>query len=63
MSASRRNLTQRVADWALGTLACFALLFLMAWMDHKQSETEAMRLTAKVVDDRAAEHAAMRGPR
>lgn len=63
MNGPRRSLAQYAADWALGIFACFGLLVLMAWMEHKQSETEAMRLTAKVVDDRAAEHAAMRGPR
>ncbi|MDQ0035875.1 hypothetical protein J2W30_003643 [Variovorax boronicumulans] len=59
----RRTPTQQVVDWALGIVACFVLLVLMAWMDHRQSETTAMRITAQVVNDRAAEHAAMRGAR
>lgn len=63
MNSARRPLTQHVVDWALSTLACIVLLVLMAWMDHKQSETDAMRITAQVVNDRAAEHAAMKGPR
>ncbi|MDP9992013.1 hypothetical protein J2W28_001041 [Variovorax boronicumulans] len=60
---ARRTPTQRVVDFAIGVIACFVLLVLMAWMDHKQSETDAMRLTAQVDNDRATEHAAMRGPR
>lgn len=60
---TRRTLTQHLTDWALGIFGCFALLCLMAWMDHKHSETDALRLTAQVSNDRAAEHAAMRGPR
>jgi hypothetical protein len=63
VSTASRTPTQRVVDFAIGVIACFALLFLMAWMDHKQSETDALRLTAQVVSDRAAEHAAVRGPR
>lgn len=62
MSAPR-TFTQHVVDWTLGALACIVLLLLMAWMDSKQSETDAMRITAQVVKDRAVEHAAMRGPR
>lgn len=58
----RRTPTQHLTDWSLGVLGCFALLCLMAWMDHKQSETDAMRLTAQVSNDRAAEHAAMQQP-
>lgn len=58
-----RTFTQHVVDWTLGALACILILMLMAWMDHRQSETDAMRITAQVVKDRAAEHAAMRGPR
>lgn len=50
-------------NWALGVIGCFVLLWLMAWMDSKQSETAAMRITAQVVNDRAAEHAALKGAR
>lgn len=63
MSATPRTPTQRVVDFAIGVLACVALLVLMAWMDHQQSETDALRLTAQVSNDRAAEHAAMKGQR
>lgn len=63
MSNARRTPTQQAVDWTLGALACIGLLMLMAWMDSKQSETDALRLSAAVSNDRAAEHAAMRGPR
>lgn len=63
MSTARRTPTQLAVDWALGILAYVALLMLMGWMDSKHSETAARRITAQVVNDRAAEHTAMRGPR
>lgn len=63
MSTARRTPGQLIVDWALGIAATFFLLILMAWMDSKQSETDALRLTAQVSNDRAAEHAAMKGPR
>lgn len=63
MSTARRTPTQHVVDWALGILACIVILMLMAWLDHKHSETDALQLTAEISNDRAAEHAAMKGPR
>ena len=63
MSTARRPPAQLAVDWALGTLACIVLLVLMAWMDSKQSETAALRLSTAVSNDRAAEHAATKGTR
>lgn len=63
MSTARRTLAQLAVDWALGTLACIVLLVLMAWMDSRQPETDALGLSAAVSSDRAAEHAAAKGPR
>lgn len=63
MSAARRTPAQLAVDWALGSLACFVLLVLMAWMDSKQSETAALRQSTAVPNDRAAEPTAMRGTR
>jgi hypothetical protein len=58
-----RTLYTWAINWSLGIVAYLALSCLMSWMDGKQSETDAMRITAQVVNDRGAEFAAMRGPR
>lgn len=63
MSTARRTPTQLAVDWALGTLACFVLLVLMAWMDSKKSERAALRQSTAVSTDRTAEHATTRGTR
>ena len=63
MSTARRTPNQLAVDRALGILACFVLLMLMAWMDSKQSETAALRQSTEVSTGRTAEHAATRGTR
>jgi len=47
-------------NWALGITAAFVILLLNAYLDHKHP-TEV--LTAEVVNDRAAEQVAMKGPK
>lgn len=46
-------------DWAIGVLIAFAVLFLMAYLDSKQSETGALQLSAEISNERAAEYAAI----
>jgi hypothetical protein len=61
--AARRTPTQHAVDWALIIAACMAVLFLNAYLEHKHSETETAAITAQIDNDRAAEHAAMKGPK
>ncbi|WP_093303696.1 hypothetical protein ABL840_26915 [Variovorax sp. NFACC27] len=63
MSITRRTLMQHAVDWALGTLACFGLLMLMAWMDCRKAEADALRLSIAESNDRAAQLATAKGPR
>lgn len=55
-------MTRTATDWAIGVLTGFALLFLMAYLDSKQSETGALQLSAEISNERAAEFAALKGP-
>ena len=55
-------LRQAAATWSIGVLATFAILIGMACLEHQHSETDALQRTADVVNDRAAEYAAMKGP-
>lgn len=48
-------------NWALGITAAFVILLLNAYLEHKHGDVEA--LTAEVVNDRAAEQVAMKGPK
>ena len=57
------NAREHIVNWALWTAAGLVLLFLMAYLDHQHSETETAAITAQIVNDNAAEHAAMKGPR
>ena len=50
------TLRQTTANWALGIVFGFAVLYLSAYLDYRHPDTEA--LTAEVVADRAAEFAA-----
>lgn len=52
-------MTRTATDWAIGVLIAFAVLFLMAYLDSKQSETGALQLSAEISNDRAAEYAAI----
>ena len=52
-------MTRTATDWAIGVLIAFAVLFLMAYLDSKQSETEALQLSAEISNERAAEFAAI----
>lgn len=52
-------MTRTATDWAIGVLTGFALLFLMAYLDSKQSETGALQLSAEISNERAAEYAAI----
>lgn len=63
MNPGRRSPTQHAVDWVLAALTVFVVLFLNAYLEHQHSETAAARLTAQVSNDRAAEHAALKGPR
>lgn len=51
-----RTLYTWAINWSLGIVVCFVVLLLNAYLDHKHPDTE--RLTAQVVNDRAAEHSA-----
>lgn len=55
-----RTLYTWAVNWSIGVLVCFVVLFLNAYLEHKHPETE--RITAQVVNDRAAEHAASQQP-
>ena len=44
-------------NWALGITAAFAILLLNAYLEHKHGDVDA--LTAEVVNERAAEFAAI----
>jgi hypothetical protein len=46
-------------NWAIGVLATFFLLTLMAYLDSKHSETGALQLSAEISTERAAEFAAI----
>ena len=59
MSAGRTLCTWAI-NWSIGFVVCFAVLFLNAYLEHKHPETE--RITAQVVNDRAAEYAAINNP-
>ena len=50
---------QAAVTWSIGVLATFAILILMACLEHQHSETDALQRTADVVNDRAAEYAAI----
>lgn len=63
MNAAPPTLRERITVGALAIAAAIVLLFLMAYMDHQHSETDALERTAQVSNDRAAEHAAMKGMR
>lgn len=52
-------MTRTATDWAIGVLIAFALLFLMAYLDSKHSETGALQLSAEIDNERAAEYAAI----
>jgi len=49
--------------WALSAAAVITVLFLQAYLDHQHSETETAAITAQIDNDRAAEHAALKGQR
>mgnify|MGYP006951085084 CR=1 FL=1 len=48
-------------NWALGIGIGSAILLLNAYLEHKHGDVDA--LTAEVVNDRAAEQVAMKGPK
>ena len=52
-------MTSTATDWAIGVLIAFAVLFLMAYLDHKHSETDSLQRSADISSDRAAEYAAI----
>jgi len=54
---------QHIVHWALSAAALITVLFLQAYLDHQHSETEAASITAQIDNDRAAEHAALKGTR
>ena len=60
---SRATLRQHAVRWALSAAAVITVLFLQAYLDHQHSETETAAITAQIDNDRAAEHAALKGQR
>jgi hypothetical protein len=58
-----KTATQHITNWALCTALGLAVLFLNAYLEHKHSETDAAQRVAEISNDRAAEHAAMKGPK
>lgn len=53
------TLRHHITNWSLGITACFAILLLNAYLDHKHSETDALQRSADISSDRAAEFAAI----
>ena len=54
---------QHIVRWALSAAALITVLFLQAYLEHQHSEAEAASITAQIDNDRAAEHAALKGTR
>jgi hypothetical protein len=55
---------ERIAvRWAFAVLGAALWLLLNAYLDSKQTETGALQLSAEISNDRAAEHAALKGAR
>ena len=61
MNTARTTPRQHAVTWALSAAAVITVLFLNAYLEHQHSETDALERTAQVSNDRAAEHAAMKG--
>jgi len=59
---TRTTFRQHAVSWALSAAAVITVLFLNAYLEHQHSETETAAITAQIDNDRAAEHAALKGP-
>lgn len=56
------NARDHVVNWALSMAAGIVALLLCAYLEHQHSETDALERATQVSNDRAAEHAALKGP-
>ena len=59
---TRAALQKHAVAWALSAAAVIVVLFLNAYLELQHSETDTAAITAQIDNDRAAEHAALKGP-
>lgn len=63
MKAAFQAMTAQVVNVALAIVFVTVWMGLTAYLRDKPSETDAAALVEAVSNDRAAEHAALKGPR